>query len=191
MIIMTGMKSFKLPRTPLQRVLITATVLVALAGCDNAQETGANNAVATAPSATVAVTTEPAAPPEMQTQFHIGNKSYLFDVSDHSFDDLQTLLNRAREVSQFDAGEYQDLKIVMILHGPDIEWFTQQNYARNMQLIDLAAELDAMEIIDMKVCETAMSGRGIRREDVPAFIESVPYAPDEIKRLLQNDFINL
>ena len=126
-----------------------------------------------------------------QTQFNLGNKSYLFDVSDHSIEELEALLERAEEITQSSANKYDKLDIVMILHGPDINWFTQQNYEQNKQLVDLAAKLDAYDIIDLKVCETAMSNRGLEREQIPSFIESVPYSPDEMKRLLKEDYINL
>lgn len=125
------------------------------------------------------------------SQFNIGNKSYLFDVSNHSIEELEALLGRAEEITQANSGEYDQLDIVMILHGPDIEWFTRKNYERNKKLIELAARLDTYEIIDMKVCETAMSSHGVSRDEIPAFIESVPYAPDEIERLLNDDYINL
>ena len=126
-----------------------------------------------------------------QTQFYIGNKSYLFDVSNHSFEELEALLERAQEITQATTDNYDELEIVMILHGPDIDWFTQKNYAKNKSLIELAKKLDANEIIDLKVCETAMDSLGVSRQEVPEFIESVPYAPDEIKRLIENDYINL
>lgn len=182
-------------------ILVTAGALLALGGCDDSDK---SKQAATAP-VTIAeakpvtpvvhppeVTVEPAVISEtQQTQFHIGNKSYLFDVSNHSVEEMEALLNRAREISQFDADAYKDLKIVMILHGPDIDWFSNENKHRNMQLVSLAEELDKLDIIDMKVCETAMNKRGIKREDIPEFIESVPYAPDEIRRLLENGHINL
>lgn len=126
-----------------------------------------------------------------KTQFNIGNKSYLFDVSDHSLEELEALLERAHEISQVGQDGTNDLEIVMILHGPDIEWFTQDRYEENRKLIELAEKLDAFEVIDMKVCETAMDSRGVKREDIPDFIESVPYAPDEIRKLLQEGYINL
>jgi len=121
----------------------------------------------------------------------IENKSYLFDVSNHSIEELEALLIRAEEVSQTHPADFDDLEIVMILHGPDIDWFTQQNYEHNQKLIDLAARLDAYDVIDMKVCEATMQKRGVIQEDLPGFIESVPYAPTEIKYRLQNDYINL
>ena len=126
-----------------------------------------------------------------QTQFNVGNKSYLFDVSDHSVAELEALLARAEEITQISSDEYADLEIVMILHGPDIDWFKQQNYIHNKRMVDLAAKLDANEIIDLKVCETAMSKLGVQQEELPAFIEPVPYAPDEMKRLLNEGYINL
>ena len=129
--------------------------------------------------------------PPLQTQFNVGNKSYLFDVTDHSLEELEALLVRAEEITQMSSDDYDDLEIVMILHGPDIDWFTQQNYKQNKQLVDLAARLDAYDIIDMKVCETAMDSLGVERTEIPPFIESVPYSPDEMKRLLQEGYINL
>lgn len=132
-----------------------------------------------------------AAPGTPQTQFNIGNKSYLFDISEHTIGELESLLLRTREITELDMREYPDLEIVMIIHGPDIDWFTRQNQERNRELVDLAAKLDALEIIDMKVCEKTMQGRGIKPDDIPAFIEPVPYAPDEIKRLNKAGYINL
>jgi intracellular sulfur oxidation DsrE/DsrF family protein len=127
----------------------------------------------------------------LQTQFNVGNKSYLFDVTDHSLEELEALLERAKEITQMSSDDYDKLDIVMILHGPDIDWFTQQNYEQNKQLVDLAEKLDAYDIIDMKICETAMDSLGVDREEIPSFIESVPYSPDEMKRLLKEGYINL
>ena len=121
----------------------------------------------------------------------IENKSYLFDVTEHSLSELEALLARAEEVTQSNSSEHDDLEIVMIIHGPDIEWFTQQNYAHNQKLIDLAARLDAYDIIDMKVCEKTMSHHGVEREDIPEFIDTVPYAPIEIENRLSDGYINL
>lgn len=121
----------------------------------------------------------------------IENKSYLFDITDHSLEELEALLVRAEEVSQTHPADFEDLEIIMIIHGPDIDLFTSQNYAENKQLIDLAARLDAYDIIDMKVCEKTMSLRGVDRQDIPSFIESVPYAPTEIKERLEKGYINL
>ena len=126
-----------------------------------------------------------------QTQFTIGNQSYLFDISDHTMEELEALLHRAEEITQVESEKFDQLDIVMILHGPDIDWFREQNYEKNKKLVDLAAKLDAFDIIDLKVCETTMAKRGVNPEELPAFIEPVPYAPDEMARLQQEGYINL
>ncbi len=128
---------------------------------------------------------------EENNQFNIGNTHYLFDVSDHSPAELEALLQRAEEIREAHAEGYDNLHIALILHGPDINIFRQQNYNKHKPLVDLAAKLDAFKIIDMKICETTMSDLGVNRSEVPAFIESVPYAPDEIRRLNEEGYINL
>lgn len=136
---------------------------------------------------TKAVTTEQQA----QNQFHIGNKRYLFDVSNHTVEELEGLLARIEEIIEVSPEAFDNLEMVMVLHGPDIDLFTQQNYSENKQLVDLAAKLDAFKVVDMKACETAMGSLGVEREDIPPFIELVPYAPDTIRTLEQEGYINL
>ena len=123
--------------------------------------------------------------------FNIGNTQYLFDVSDHSPEELEALLFRAEEIRETHAEGFEQLKIVLVLHGPDIDIFRQENYTRHKPIVDLAAKLDAFEIIDMKICQKTMSDMGVERSEVPAFIETVPYAPNEIKRLTESGYINL
>lgn len=137
--------------------------------------------------------TEPSKPMYAQTdsQFTIGNKRYLYDISEHSIEDLKLLLQRAEEITQAGTEKLEDLKIVMILHGPDIGWFTLDSYDDNKELVDLAKRLDTFDIIDLKVCETTMENMKIDRNQLPAFIESVPYAPDELNRLLNEGYIHL
>jgi len=175
--------------TFLQRLACSVMVCLLYSGCEKTEETPVTN---TENHPAVAAASQPA--PDtvpIPAQFDIGNKRYLFDVSDHSLEELQSLLKRAQEISQFDKSNYDELEIVMILHGPDIDWFTEKNREQNQELIDLAAKLDAFDIIDMKVCEMAMDSRGVTREELPSFIEPVPYAPDEMKRLSEAGHINL
>lgn len=137
--------------------------------------------------------TEPSKPMYAQTdsQFTIGNKRYLYDISEHSIEELKLLLQRAEEITQAGTEKLEDLKIVMILHGPDIGWFTLDSYDDNKELVDLAKRLDTFDIIDLKVCETTMENMKIDRNQLPAFIESVPYAPDELNRLLNEGYTHL
>jgi len=171
---------------PLFLFIILSFSLFGLAACDKQTETIENKK-------SVSITTEQKV--TIQKDKHsdniiVENKSYLFDVTNHSKDEFQALLTRAEEVYETQSEDFADLKIIMVIHGPDIEWFTQQNYQQNRNLIDLAARLDTYNVIDLKVCERTMSNRNVDRKDIPSFIESVPYGPTEIKDRLQEGYIN-
>lgn len=124
-------------------------------------------------------------------QFSVETGQYMFDVSDHSQKELVALLQRADEIAGVDSPGADELDIALILHGPDIGWFAKQNYQENKELVDLAARLDALEIIDLKICQQAMQQYGYLEDDIPAFIDRVPYAPDEIQRLEGSGYFNL
>ena len=175
-----------------RRFFLTQALCLVLAGlltaCDQPETAGT---VPATHDESVTVTQTAADRLPASRQFNIGNTNYLFDVSDHSMEELQDLLQRVDEISRLDKAGHEDLQIVMILHGPDIEWFRRENYEQNRQLIDLAAQLDSYDVIDMKVCEVAMDNFGVSKEELPTFIESVPYAPDELKRLTNLGYINL
>ena len=90
------------------------------------------------------------------------------------------------------AGEKrEELNIAMVLHGPDIRIFAKENYSRFKDIVDLAERLDADNVIDFKACATTAAERGFSDSAFPAFIELVPYAPDEIRRLTGAGYIKL
>ena len=124
-------------------------------------------------------------------QIEIGNTHYLFVLADHSTQDLKDLLTRADEIAQTSLEHFDDLEIALVIHGPTVEMFMEKNYEKNKELVDLAAKLDAFNVIDLKICEKSLSSRGVSQDEIPSFIEPVPYAPDEIKRLTEEGYINL
>ena len=181
------MPEYQPMRLFLSGIYLSVTIF-SLAACDTQTETAENKPMLTSAAEAKASGQEKIS---NTTEPEIENKSYLFDVSDHSIDELEALLVRAEEVSQTHPADFDDLEIVMVIHGHDIDWFTTQNYEHNQKLIDLAARLDAYEVIDMKVCLRTMQSRGVTKDDLPAFMESVPYVPIEIKQRLQDGYIKL
>ena len=170
------------------RFLFCAVIL--LCACDND-----SNISVSSNQNNLVETTEKNVPQIAEVQQHaenfIENKRYLFDVSAHTIEEMLALLERTQEVSETHPKDFEDLEIVMVIHGPDIDWFTKKNAGQNQSLIDLAARLDAYNVIDMKVCEWTMQNRGVKQDDLPSFIEPVPFAPTEIKQRLQDGYINL
>jgi intracellular sulfur oxidation DsrE/DsrF family protein len=76
-----------------------------------------------------------------------------------------------------------DDPVVVVLHGEEAFSFTRDHYLNNRTLIDRAARLDAYRMIEVRMCETWMKDNAIGPDDIPAFIEPVRFAPEEIERL--------
>ena len=109
--------------------------LLSLSACDQADQTSATTITPATGQETVITLSEPPPIVHIQTdsQFTIGNKRYHYDISEHSIEELQSLLQRAEEITQAGTEDLEDLEIVMILHGPDINWFTLENYNDNKE----------------------------------------------------------
>ena len=68
--------------------------------------------------------------------------------------------------------------------APDnYELYDQRNDPKEM--VNLAASLSAMEVIDVKACSTWMARNSISPADLQPFIETVAYGPAEVERLLK------
>ncbi len=107
---------------------------------------------------------------------------YLARIQVHTSAELAGILKRADELfstAQLDTSE----PIVFVLHGGEGRAFLRQSYASNKALVDLAAKLSALEVVDIRVCETWMGGQRIDASELQPFVDTVPYGPAEVKRL--------
>jgi intracellular sulfur oxidation DsrE/DsrF family protein len=111
----------------------------------------------------------------------------VFDISVHTLDELRVLLDRAEQLSATMAGERAG--VVLVLHGPEVEFFSAGNYDSYRDVVDQAARLDAGNIVDVRICQTMMQQRGMQRNDIPAFIEQVPDGQVEINRLVGQGYV--
>jgi len=118
-------------------------------------------------------------------------KPVVLDVVLHNRKDIISMLRRAEELSAVPSPADRPEKITLVLHGPEIEFFQISSYGKNRDIVDLAAKLDAFNIIDVKMCNTRMSMMGVKKGDIPAFVEIVPYGPAEVERLESKGFIKL
>lgn len=105
------------------------------------------------------------------------------DVVLHTRDEIMELLNHTDRVVTAPRPDGSKPTIALVLHGPEVEFFAIKNYQQNRDIVDLAARLDAYRYVEIKMCETMMRKRGLKNEDIPGFIELVPYGPEELKQL--------
>lgn len=113
----------------------------------------------------------------------------VFDISVHSVEELEVLFDRAEELASRPNPVGGEDNIVLVLHGPEVEFFAISNYDRYRDIVDRAARLDAFHVVDVRICQSMMQNYGIEADDVPAFIEQVPNGAVEVERLTREGYI--
>ena len=113
----------------------------------------------------------------------------VLDIPDHPLDALQVLLDRAEELAMVPQTPGEEASVVLVLHGPEVEFFSISNYDRYKDIVDQAARLDAFDVVDVKICQTMMEIKGIPRDDIPSFIEQVPRGTVEVERLVREGYV--
>ena len=111
------------------------------------------------------------------------HKRFMVDLSLHNASEIEAFLKHAEKLSSRLEGNSDYPGIALVLHGPEIEYFARKNYDKYKTIVDLAARLDAGNVIDVKACQTMMKFLHVEKDEMPDFIEQVPYGPNEMKRL--------
>jgi intracellular sulfur oxidation DsrE/DsrF family protein len=105
------------------------------------------------------------------------------NVALHTLSELKQLLDQAETIANGESQYNTEEPISVVLHGEEIKAFVRSNYRSNKALVDLAARLDAFNIIDVKVCQRWMGANGIMASELPPFVEAVPFGVGERERL--------
>lgn len=172
------------------RHVIPAIALAAvLAGCERGSESPASD-LAREGAAAVDDRQEPIP----DSNFVIpqpGGRRAVYDITLHDPDQLRVLLRRLEQLA--DRPNTRDAlpEIALVLHGQEVEFFAIGNYEKYRDLVDLAAKLDAFQIVEVKMCQTRMRNLGLKSSDIPAFIELVPYGPAEVDRLVKEGYLTM
>ena len=128
-----------------------------------------------------------AAPPVSSPAVVDESPRYLARIQLHSVEEIESFLVRAEELHQSHPDTF--IPVAFVLHGPEVKFFTNENYARYSELVDRAARLDAFKLIDVKICQTYMNLEGIRRESLPPFVDIVPYGPTYEQELKDEGYV--
>jgi len=112
----------------------------------------------------------------------------VLDISVHTIEELRVLLDRAEQLAMAPRPGGEEDRVVLVLHGPEVEFFAIRNYATYRDIVDQAARLDAFNVVDVRICETMMREYGLGAGDIPSFIERVPFGPGEVERLRREGY---
>jgi intracellular sulfur oxidation DsrE/DsrF family protein len=105
----------------------------------------------------------------------------------HTEEELRSVLQRADAVAA--AASYQNADpVVLVLYGDEISLFARNHYRDNKALVDLAARLDAFNVVDLKVCEQWLGRSGLTIADLPSFLQPVADGNAEIQRMQLEGF---
>lgn len=113
----------------------------------------------------------------------------VLDISVHTIEGLKVLFDRAEQLARMPRAKGEDASLVLVLHGPEVDFFSIKNYDKYKDIVDQAARLDAFDVVDVRICQTMIGVRGIEPMDIPSFIEQVPYGPGEVERLKQQGYV--
>ena len=113
----------------------------------------------------------------------------VLDISVHTIEGLKVLFDRAEELAMRPQAPGGEASVVLVLHGPEVQFFSIRNYEKYKDIVDQAARLDAFDVVDVKICQTMLGIEGIDRDDIPSFIEQVPLGSGEVDRLVQEGYV--
>ena len=116
------------------------------------------------------------------------NPVYVAAIELHTTAELQSVLQRADQLLLDGVALQSDpATVTFILHGPEVRSLLRQNYRQNKSMVDLAARLSALGVVEIMACDTWMGGNSVAVEDLQPFVGTVSYGPSEIRRLVDEE----
>ena len=114
---------------------------------------------------------------------------YVVDIELQTTQELGHLLERAEQLllAGVEVPRGGEAKVTFVLHGPVLKSLLRGNYLENKRLVDLAASLSALDVIDVKACRAWMNGHGLHEQQLQPFVETVSYGPSLVKSLLAEE----
>lgn len=112
---------------------------------------------------------------------------YLVPSNENSPTQVRSALLRAKDLLNEGLVGDGEPPIVFVLHGPEAAIFLKENYEKYREIVDLAAQLTAFNVVDVRVCQNRLGELGSRRADLVPFVGTVPNGGIEIKRLIEKE----
>jgi intracellular sulfur oxidation DsrE/DsrF family protein len=111
---------------------------------------------------------------------------HVADIQVHTASELAGLMERADEVFA-DAGLNGAPPVSFVLHGEEARVFMRSSYSQHKMLVDLAASLTALGVVEIRVCETWMGNQALDPAGLQPFVGTVPNGMLEVRRLREEE----
>jgi len=106
-----------------------------------------------------------------------GSVNRVYDVNYPDVQHLNGLAGFINNVNKVLPG-----KTVVVLHGPEIRVFANENYEKYQGIVDKMAAL-SKEGVEFRMCNNAMHGAGFEAKDIAGFVTVIPAGFAEIASL--------
>ena len=114
------------------------------------------------------------------------NQQYLAAIELHTSDELLEVLERTEELLLDGVvSQRSDARVTFVLHGPEVKVLLRKNYRQNRDVVDLAARLTALGVVNIMACETWLGRQGLSPAELQPFVGTVPYGPSEVRKLTE------
>lgn len=112
---------------------------------------------------------------------------YVADIELQNEEQLLLLLSRAETLFlEGRIGQEGQKPVVLVLHGPVLRSLLKGNYANSKVLVDQAASLSALGVVDVKACRSWMGQNQVQESQLQPFVQTVSYGPAEVSRLIRD-----
>lgn len=113
---------------------------------------------------------------------------FVADFELQNTEQFRETLRRAEQLMiQGVAPQDGQARVTFVLHGPVIRDLLRENYLENKELVDLAASLSALDVIEIKACQTWMGSHRVDQTHLQPFVGTVPYGAAEVERLVREE----
>ena len=113
---------------------------------------------------------------------------FVADFELQSTEQFRETLRRAEQLMvKGVAPQDGEARVTFVLHGPVIRNLLRENYLENKELVDLAASLSALDVIEIKACQTWMGSHRVDEAQLQPFVGTVPYGAAEVERLVREE----
>jgi intracellular sulfur oxidation DsrE/DsrF family protein len=120
--------------------------------------------------------------PEYQKQ------KVVYDLTADTNESLANILSRVGYLSKLNGDDPFDSKIVVVIHGDAIPFFSIANIKQYRKLMELAYSQTLNGTIEFRMCSASARLRGFTSADIHGFVTMVPMADAEIVRLQKEGY---
>lgn len=126
-------------------------------------------------------------PPVLAQESLEAQNRFVADIELQTEADLSELLSRAGELFLEGKVRQEDGAVVLVLHGPVLRTLLKPNYAQSPGVVNQAASLAALGVLDIKACRSWMSSNGVDESELQPFVQVVSSGPSEVRRLVRDE----